>query len=224
MEPWRNEDMTQQPADPASGAGTLFIVSAPSGAGKTSLISALVQSDPGVAVSVSHTTRRPRPGEVDGREYHFVDEQTFRRMAAAGEFLEHARVFDHFYGTSRAAVAVRLARGTDVLLEIDWQGSRQIRALEPAAVAIFLLPPSLDALRQRLEGRALDDRATIERRMRGALNEVSHYNEYDFLVVNDEFTHALEELRAIVRAQRLRVRNQVIRHRTLIENLARSRP
>jgi guanylate kinase len=205
--------------DVPSGQGTLFIVSAPSGAGKTSLIGALVDGDSGVAISVSHTTRRPRPGEVDGREYHFIAEDTFKRMVAAGEFLEHARVFDHFYGTSRAEVAAKLARGTDVLLEIDWQGSRQIRALEPAAVAIFLLPPSLDALRRRLVSRAQDDQATIERRMRDALSEISHYDEYDFLVVNDDFARALAELRAIVQAQRLRVRSQASRHRALLENL-----
>jgi guanylate kinase len=212
--------MTGQAAE-APGTGTLFIVSAPSGAGKTSLIRALVQSDAGVSVSVSHTTRAPRPGEVDGRDYHFVDQAEFRRMVEAGEFLEHARVFDHFYGTSKAEVASRLAAASDVLLEIDWQGSRQIRAVEPAAVAVFVLPPSLEALRRRLVARAQDDGAVIERRMRDALAEISHYGEYDFVIVNDDFEAALGDLRAIVRAHRLRADAQRVRHRPLIDSLER---
>jgi guanylate kinase len=205
---------------PSPGTATLFIVSAPSGAGKTSLIRALVHSEPGVSVSVSHTTRPPRPGEVNGREYHFIDPDTFKRMAANGEFLEHAQVFGHFYGTSRAEVAARLAGDTDVLLEIDWQGSRQIRAAEPAAVAIFVLPPSLETLRCRLVARAQDDPKVIERRMREALSEISHYPEYDFVIVNDDFERALQDLRAIVRAQRLRTAVQRIRHRALIESFS----
>jgi guanylate kinase len=212
--------MSQQAAE-ARGAGTLFIVSAPSGAGKTSLIRALVESDPGVSVSVSHTTRAPRPGEVDGRDYHFIDEPAFRRMVEAGEFLEHARVFDRSYGTSKAEVAARLASASDVLLEIDWQGSRQIRAAEPAAVAVFVLPPSLETLRRRLVARAQDDEAVIERRMRDALAEISHYGEYDFVIVNDDFESALGDLRAIVRAHRLRTEAQRARHRPLIASLGR---
>lgn len=210
--------MIKQATDSSRGAGTLFIISAPSGAGKTSLIKALVESEPRVAISVSFTTRPPRPGETDGREYHFVDEATFHRMAAAGEFLEHAHVFDHYYGTSRARLSSMLTSETDVLLEIDWQGSRQIRAADPAAVAIFILPPSLETLRRRLLTRAQDDKTVVERRMRDALNEISHYKEYDFLIVNDEFSTALEELRAIIRAARLRTEAQIARHRNLIES------
>ena len=203
-----------------TGGGTLYIVSAPSGAGKSSLLSALLDSMGGdLAVSVSHTTRAPRPGEVDGKDYHFVDVQTFRAMADAGAFLEHAQVFDNFYGTSRAGVEAQLAEGQDVILEIDWQGARLVRELLPQAVSIFILPPSRAALGERLRNRGQDDSAVIERRMRDAISEMSHYGEYDYLVINDVFATAQEELAAIMRSHRLRLAAQVWRHAGLLTAL-----
>jgi guanylate kinase len=184
--------------------GTLYIVSAPSGAGKTSLVKALVGQDPEILVSVSHTTRRSRPGEEDGVHYHFVDTAAFEGMLARGAFLEHAQVFGNYYGTSREWVEARLAEGRDVLLEIDWQGARQVREALPAAVSVFILPPSRAALEERLRGRGQDDETVIARRMEEAVGELSHYGEYDYLVVNDDFQVALEDLRAIFRARRLR--------------------
>ena len=183
--------------------GILFIVSAPSGAGKTSLLKALVESTDRICVSVSHTTRAPRPGETDGQHYHFVDTATFERMVAAGEFVEHARVFDNQYGTSAAAVTSELVTGRDVVLEIDWQGARQVRERFPEAVSVFILPPSVDELRRRLSARGQDAEEVVERRMRDALSELSHFDEYDYLVVNDRFEAALEDLRAVMRTQRL---------------------
>lgn len=184
--------------------GVLFVVSAPSGAGKTSLLKALIPSDPRLRLSVSHTTRVPRPGEQDGVHYHFVDRPWFERMVADGAFLEHAQVFDNLYGTAEATVRDLLARGHDAVLEIDWQGARQVRARFPEAVGIFIVPPSVAALRDRLGGRGQDSPEVIERRMRDARSELSHYGEYDYLVVNDAFDRALEDLRAIVAAERLR--------------------
>jgi guanylate kinase len=201
-------------------AASLFIVSAPSGAGKTSLIKALLAADGGLAASISHTTRPPRPGEVDGRDYHFVAVEHFRAMVAAGEFLEHACVFDNYYGTSAAAVRDQARSGHDVVLEIDWQGARQIHALVPEAVRIFILPPSVPVLRQRLQARGQDGEAVIERRMRDALSELSHYGEYDYLIVNDDFARALEDLRAIVRAFRLRTAAQRVRQREMLAELS----
>lgn len=182
----------------------LFVVSAPSGAGKTSLIEALLGTDAQLAVSVSHTTRSVRPGERDGEDYYFVDIPTFEAMVAADAFLEHARVFGNFYGTSRVGVDAALAAGRDVILEIDWQGARRIRALYPLAISIFILPPSITALRERLERRGEDPPDVIERRMREAASELSHYPEYDYTVVNAVFADAADDLRAIVRAGRLR--------------------
>lgn len=182
----------------------LFVVSAPSGAGKTSLIEVLLAEDRQLAVSISHTTRGLRPGERDGEDYHFVDIPTFESMVAADAFLEHARVFGNFYGTSRRGVDAALTAGRDVVLEIDWQGARRIRALYPLAVSIFILPPSVTALRERLERRGEDLPDVIERRMHEAESELSHYPEYDYVVVNAEFDAAAEDLRAIVRASRLR--------------------
>lgn len=213
--------MSGRPGVGDEGRGSLFIVSAPSGAGKTSLIKALLEVEPDLCLSVSHTTRAPRPGEVDGREYHFVDEERFLAMVEAGEFLEHARVFDHYYGTGARAVLDPLAAGRDMVLEIDWQGARQIARLEPAAVKIFILPPSLDALRERLAARGQDAPEVIERRMRAALDEVSHYPEYDYIIVNGDFTRAVDDLRAIVRAGRLRGARQTARHRALLAALQR---
>jgi len=192
--------------------GTLFIVSAPSGAGKTSLVKALLKRLSDVVVSVSHTTREPRSGEQGGVDYHFVAKSEFEAMVAAGDFLEYARVFDNFYGTSRAAVAEQLEAGRDVILEIDWQGARQVRSLAPQAVSVFILPPSRETLRQRLTARGQDSEQVIERRMRDAISEMSHYGEYHYLVFNDDFEHAVAELRALFVAQRLRREVQEQRH------------
>ena len=199
--------------------GTLFIVSAPSGAGKTSLVKALVERLDHIRLSVSYTTRPPRPGEREGVDYHFVDEDTFRRMVREGAFLEHARVFDHFYGTSRAWIEEQLRAGTDVVLEIDWQGARQVREVIPGAVGIFILPPSRAVLEARLRGRGQDDEAVIARRMQDAVNEMRHYKEYDYLVINDVFDEALEQLTHIVLAARLRTPLQGRRHADLIRAL-----
>lgn len=188
--------------------GTLFVLSAPSGAGKTSLVEALRASVTDFAVSVSHTTRSQRPGEVSGQAYYFVAHEEFERMVAAGEFLEYAKVFGNYYGTARATVESLLGSGQDVLLEIDWQGARQIRALMPQCVTVFILPPSRDALRNRLQARGQDDAETIGRRMREAISELSHYHEYDYLVVNDRFETALSDLLSIIHAQRLRTQRQ----------------
>ncbi len=199
--------------------GTLFIVSAPSGAGKTSLVKALVARLDHIRLSVSYTTRPPRPGERDGEDYHFVDEATFQQMVREGAFLEYARVFDHHYGTSRAWLEEQLHAGTDVILEIDWQGARQVRDALPGAVGIFILPPSRETLYQRLRQRGQDDDAVIQRRMRDAVAEMRHYREYDYLVINDRFEQALDELTHIVLAARLRTPIQARRHAALIEAL-----
>jgi guanylate kinase len=189
-------------------SGVLFVVSAPSGAGKTSLLRALIPGDPRLRLSVSHTTRAQRPGEVDGSHYHFVDRSRFEAMAAAGAFLEHAQVFDNLYGTAEQAVRDVLASDHDVVLEIDWQGARQVRARFADAVSVFIVPPSVAALRARLSGRGQDSPEVIDRRMRDARSELSHFGEYDYLVVNDAFDQALADLRTIVGAERLRRRRQ----------------
>jgi guanylate kinase len=186
------------------GKGTLFIISAPSGAGKTSLVKKLVADEPDLVVSVSHTTRKMRPGEQQGVDYHFVDKADFESMIESGAFLEHAQVFDNFYGTSQQHVEQQLLAGKDVILEIDWQGARQVRRIIADCQSIFILPPSSAALRQRLEARGQDDKTVIDRRMRDAVNEMSHYAESDFLVVNDDFDQALQLLRCIIRANRQR--------------------
>ena len=198
----------------------LFTISAPSGAGKTSLVRALLEKRAGnVAVCVSHTTRPMRPGDVDGSDYHFVDRQTFDRMIAAGEFLEHARVFDNFYGTARASAEALLASGKHVILEIDWQGARQVKREMPDTVGIFILPPSRAALERRLRARGTDDEATIERRMRDADREMSHYQDAEYLVVNDDFEQALFDLDAIVHAQGLTLERQKEKHGALVESI-----
>ncbi|MBK9131743.1 MAG: guanylate kinase [Gammaproteobacteria bacterium] len=199
--------------------GTLFIVSAPSGAGKTSLVRALLADDTGVSVSVSFTTRPPRAGEREGIDYHFVERERFLAMIEAGEFLEHAEVFGNYYGTGRMEVASRLAQGSDVILEIDWQGAQQVRQAFPEAVGIFILPPSGEVLRERLNGRGKDAPAVIERRLQAAVEEISHYSEYDFIVINDHFEAALADLRAILRAERLRLSLQAERHQALLQGL-----
>ncbi len=176
----------------------LFVISAPSGAGKTSLVKALLERLPELRVSTSHTTRPPRPTEQEGREYYFVDVPTFRRLVDAGAFLEHALVFDNHYGTSRHQLREKLAAGHDVILEIDWQGARQVREALPGCQSIFILPPSRQALRQRLNARATDTPAVIERRLADAVADMSHWQEFDFVVVNDEFGRAVDELAAII--------------------------
>jgi len=204
-------------------AGTLYIISAPSGAGKSSLLRVLLESRASsLALSVSHTTRDPRPGEIDGEDYHFVDEATFREMVSADAFFEHARVFDNFYGTSKQGVIDQLDAGLDVILEIDWQGARLIREQLPAVVSIFILPPSREALQQRLQDRGQDDDAVIARRMRDAVSEMSHYDEYDYLVVNDVFQTAVDELAAIMLSHRLRLPAQRQRHAGLLTGLLAS--
>jgi len=185
-----------------SGRGSLFIIAAPSGAGKTSLVNALLKKDSRLSLSISHTTRPPRPGEVNGQHYHFVSEAQFERMAGAGDFMEHARVFDHFYGTNRHSVAEQLDAGRDVVLEIDWQGARQVRAVFPDCCSIFIIPPSLETLRKRLERRGQDSEEVIQRRMRDAQAEISHWDEFEYLVVNDDFDAALDELIAIINDHR----------------------
>ena len=200
-------------------SGSLFIVSAPSGAGKTTLVSGLIAADPGVRKSVSYTTRKPRPGEETGRDYHFISAEAFERMRAEGEFLETAQVHGNFYGTSRRAVESETAAGVDVLLEIDWQGAAQIRKLYPDAVAIFILPPSIEALEKRLRGRGQDSTETIARRVAAARGEISHIGEFDYVIINDEFNRAAQDLISIIRAERLRLPRQLARHTELINRV-----
>ncbi|KAB0547172.1 guanylate kinase [Pseudomonas argentinensis] len=200
-------------------SGTLYIISAPSGAGKSSLVNALIDSEPHIRVSVSHTTRAMRPGEANGVHYHFVDHAQFTAMLERGEFLEHAQVFDNFYGTSQRALEKTLAEGIDLILEIDWQGAQQVRRLMPKAKSIFILPPTREALRHRLTSRGQDSGEIIERRMREAVSEMSHYVEYDYLVINDDFSHALSDLKAIFRANQLLQPSQQERHLGLLNEL-----
>jgi len=200
-------------------SGSLFIVAAPSGAGKTSLVRALVKKDPHVRLSVSHTTRTARAGERDGEDYFFVSQDIFSKMRDAGDFLESATVFDNSYGTSSAAVHHQLHAGNDVILEIDWQGAQQVRRNFPDSSSIFILPPSKQALEQRLRGRGQDDEATISRRMRDAESEMSHYVEFDYLIVNDDFDHALASLTAIIVASRHKLAVQQSNYSTLLADL-----
>jgi guanylate kinase len=199
--------------------GILFIVSAPSGAGKTSLVKALLANDRGLGLAISYTTRRPRPGEQNGVHYHFVDASTFGAMVDAGDFLEHAEVFGNRYGTAEATVRAELVRGRDLVLEIDWQGARQVRTRFPAAVSVFVLPPSLAALEERLRGRGQDGPEVIAGRMARARSELSHHREYDYLVVNDRFEDALFDLGCVVRAERLRHDRQAERLSGLLTGL-----
>jgi len=211
--------MKESAQGPASARGTLYTVSAPSGAGKTSLVSALVAADPAVMVSVSHTTRSMRPGERDGINYHFVSREHFEGMLAQQDFLEHATVFGNLYGTSRSWVLETLDRGIDVVLEIDWQGMRQVCERINGSVSIFILPPSLATLESRLQGRQQDGADVIRERMREAVNEISHFSESDYLVINDEFEQALGDLRAILHTHRLRCAVQSGRRDALIREL-----
>ncbi|WP_444910842.1 guanylate kinase [Microbulbifer sp. TRSA005] len=202
--------------------GTLYTVSAPSGAGKTSLVKALVDSDSQVTVSISHTTRSMRPGEVNGVDYHFVSREEFLAMLEQDAFFEHAQVYgDNYYGTSKGSIEEILAGGRDVVLEIDWQGAAQVRRLHPKTVGIFILPPSQEALRERLTGRGQDDESVIERRMDQAIDEMTHYVEADYLVINDDFEQALIELGSIFTAQRQRLEKQQKRHGELLQALLR---
>jgi guanylate kinase len=184
---------------PAPDLGRLYVIAAPSGAGKTSLVKALMQCEPRMRFSVSYTTRQPRPNEVDGRDYHFVNQARFQEMVDRNEFLEHARVFDNFYGTGLRAVQSALQDGQLVLLEIDWQGARQVRARLPAARSIFILPPTRPALEERLRARSTDSDAVIQRRLEDAADDLAHWSEFDYVVVNDQFEQALADLLAIVR-------------------------
>ncbi|NUU67706.1 guanylate kinase [Enterobacteriaceae bacterium BIT-l23] len=201
--------------------GTLYIVSAPSGAGKSSLIQALLKTQPlyDTQVSVSHTTRAARPGEVHGEHYFFTDREEFQQMIARDAFLEHAEVFGNYYGTSRETIEQVLATGVDIFLDIDWQGAQQIRNRMPQARSIFILPPSKEELDRRLRGRGQDSEEVISRRMALAVAEMSHYAEYDYLIVNDDFDTALNDLKTIIRAERLRMGRQKQRHDALITKL-----
>jgi guanylate kinase len=194
--------------------GHLYVIAAPSGAGKTSLVKALMERCPELRFSVSYTTRTPRPNEVDGRDYHFVSAEKFAQMVAGGEFLEHARVFDNSYGTGLAAVSSALDQGTKLLLEIDWQGARQVRAQLPEALSIFILPPSRAALEQRLKARSTDSEAVIRRRLQDSVGDLAHWPEFDYVVINDRFDEALAGLRAIVtgRGDALRARRAEVAH------------
>lgn len=199
--------------------GLLFIVAAPSGAGKSTLVNALLAREPDLALSISHTTRAPRPGDVDGVQYHFVDRATFEAMVAHGDFLEHADVFGNFYGTSRNAVVPILATGRDVLLEIDWQGAEQVRSAMPACVSIFILPPSRAELERRLRARGTDSETTIEKRLAASREEIAHAGEFDCIVVNDGFAEAVAALQGVVHAARAGRPLPGERHTALIAQL-----
>jgi guanylate kinase len=186
------------PASPVR-RGCLYVIAAPSGAGKTSLVKAVLERDPALRVSISHTTRKPRPHERDGEHYHFVSSEEFRRLVAAGEFLEHAEVFDNFYGTGRAGVEALRSAGHDVILEIDWQGARQVRKAQPDCTSIFILPPSRQALETRLRNRRTDSEDVIARRLRDSIADMSHYSEFDRVIVNEDFETAVRQLLDILR-------------------------
>lgn len=200
-------------------AGNIFLVVAPSGAGKSTLVNALLAKDPTIQLSVSYTTRPPRPGEVDGREYHFVSVDDFKARRARGEFLESAEVHGNYYATSRVWIEERMREGRDVLLEIDWQGARQVKAAFASAVGIFILPPSIDALEKRLHKRGQDSPQVIARRLLAAGSEIAHAPEFDYVIINEDFDRALADLTAIVTAARLRYASQAARHRELFAQL-----
>ena len=200
-----------------SAAGNLFVVVAPSGAGKTSLVDALLKREPNIRLSISFTTRAPRQGEQDGREYHFVERGEFERMIAAGDFLEHANVYGNYYGTSRRWIEQEIAGDHDVLLEIDWQGAAQVRKLFPNVVGVFILPPSIAGLRRRLQARGKDSPEAIEGRVKNAHEEISHVLEFEYIIVNERFESALDDLIAVVRATRLSRVQQSYRLSKLID-------
>jgi guanylate kinase len=199
--------------------GTLYIISAPSGAGKTSLVEQLIKEIDDIAVSISYTTRSRRAGEVDYKNYFFIDQLTFDQMLSRGAFLEYATVYGQSYGTSREWVMEKLEQGIDIILEIDWQGAAQVRELLPDCISIFILPPSLEALHERLQKRGQDNQAIIEKRMLEAQNDISHYNEFDYLLVNEHFEKTLDDLKGIIRSGRYRLEKQVLRHADLLNNL-----
>jgi len=208
---------TGQPS--SAPVGNLFVIAAPSGGGKTTLVNALLARETDIRLSVSYTTRAPRIGEVDGVHYHFVDEPRFEALNAAGEFLEHARVHGNWYATSGTWLKAQIQAGCDVLLEIDWQGAAQVRRLIPSAVHIFVLPPSLALLRERLERRGQDAPAVIARRLDAAKEEIRHLTDFDYVIINQEFDVAVNDLVAIVRASRLRTPQQRVRHADLLKSL-----
>jgi guanylate kinase len=200
-------------------SGNLFVISAPSGAGKTSLVHALLNISPQIDLSVSYTTREPRTGEHDGKDYHFVSREAFLAMATRGEFLESAEVYGNLYGTSQTWINLENAKGRDILLEIDWQGAEQVRRLFPEAISIFILPPSLEALAQRLTSRGKDNVAVIAKRMAAVREDVAHVSEFDYVIINDNLNEALRELNAVVLASKLHCAKQLARHQTLINQL-----
>ncbi|HVJ74879.1 MAG TPA: guanylate kinase [Casimicrobiaceae bacterium] len=211
---------TQSPG----ASGCLFVIAAPSGGGKTSLVNALLEGESGIRLSVSYTTRPPRPGEQEGVHYHFVDVPRFMALKDAGEFLEHAHVHGNWYATSATWLAEQVQQGRDVLLEIDWQGAAQVRRLVPGSVSIFILPPSLASLRQRLEKRGQDSPAVIAQRLDAAREELKHASEFDYVIMNQDFARAVDDLSVIVRAARLAATRQLIRHaRTYSELLESTR-
>lgn len=200
--------------------GTLIIITAPSGAGKTTMVRALLARDPNVQLSVSYTTRAPRAGEENGRDYHFVDVATFRALRDRGEFLEWAEVHGNYYGTSKVWIKEQIATGRDILLEIDWQGAQQVRKVFPEAVGIFVLPPSMEALEARLRGRGTDGDDIIERRLLAARGEMRHVSEFDYVILNNELQQAIDDLVAVVHASRLRYANQHARHLQFFDFIA----
>jgi guanylate kinase len=199
--------------------GRLFVIAAPSGAGKTSLVHALMQREPRLRFSISYTTRAPRPNEQPGRDYFFVSKEEFQRMIAEGAFLEHANVFDNYYGTSKSQVEQMLEQGDNVLLEIDWQGARQVRAAMPDCASIFILPPSREALEARLRGRATDSDQVIARRLRDSIADMSHWNEFAYVVINDDFERALHDLHSIVRGEGAHLKAQRAEVQQLVKRL-----
>ena len=199
-------------------SGQLFIISAPSGGGKTSLVAALVSQDANLQVSISHTTRKPRPGEVNEKNYYFIDVDNFKSMVENQAFLEHAEVFDHYYGTSWKSVENIIASGKDAILEIDWQGAQLIKQ-QMECVTLFIIPPSKQSLAQRLKNRGQDSDTTITQRMNKAATEMQHYPEYDYLIINDEFNDALNDIKSIIRASRLKTAQQRLVHTALINEL-----
>ena len=204
-----------------TATGQLYIVSAPSGAGKTSLLNELCKQLKHLTISVSHTTRAPRPSEVDGEHYHFVSLETFKEEIEQNLFLEYAQVFDNYYGTSKTAVDTLLTARKDVILEIDWQGARQVRERADSVISIFILPPSQASLEERLRNRQQDSEEIIQRRMRDARNEIAHYSEYDYVIINDNFEDALADLVAIFRSERLRLKRQLQHHAELLAELVK---
>ncbi|SFO00965.1 guanylate kinase [Formivibrio citricus] len=199
--------------------GNIYVVTAPSGAGKTTLVRALLAADHKVQLSVSFTTRAPRTGEVNGKDYNFVSREEFERMIAASALLEHAEVFGNYYGTSQPWIESMLSQGQDILLEIDWQGAQQVRRLLPEAIGIFILPPSIATLEERLRGRGKDSEEVILRRLSAAREEISHVDEFDYVIINDHFDEALRDLVAIVRAERLKLGRQSAFHQAMIASM-----